>query len=544
MQNDDLLAPLPSNEVRYELRQVAGKTKAGKLNPIMAVPFLGRESGMLTQTVGIELAPVAGRMISQIFAEVVSVAVPIQAVDLLRHGDTNPNAGITEVLRRRIMDKETLFYLEPESEISKRMGIVPRSISGSKQVSAVARIAHNAAVNFLRKKRYIYASEVAHDNLQVTPSIINETVLDRFLGVLEPDEHANGAVGLDFANAQAPLKGKTRVTGITQSSNAVSPSVDAAITMTASKIFIGNANTGHNLIIDRGVGNPATTTLPIFAEHEHSSSTAYADLGAISAGTFSLTDLYNAEKADRLIRQMRALADSNAMDGEDAILRWAFGLSADSARYPFEIYRNRIPLKSVTRAATDGVGMTDETMLTYGVDRVQFSVPVPKTELGCIVITFLSVTPDEVIDQQPHPILSDNWTAVNHASNTMRLDPEPVTYRDLYADIPTAAQETGTKFFTGANALKKTYVNFGFNRHVDPTTVEAKTVLWQYAIPAGVTPENILYPANLSQYPFLDQLAEIATYDIASTAVISTPTFFGPTPVEKLAIVDDETIFG
>lgn len=527
-------APLgasPSNEVRHELRQIVGKTKAGKLAPIMAVPFLGRESGLLSQRVSLELDPVAGRMLSQIYAEVTAVYVPIQACDLLANGETDENAGITEILRRKIMDKEVLFPLEVENELTKRMAIVPRSISGETKVSSIARIAHNAAVNYLRKSRYIYASEVEASNTAVTPSIISETVLDRFGGALDPDEHINGMVDLTLNSSQAPVR------GITQTGNGVH-NIGAAhavkLGLESGKIRLERTDSGSPTVtvdFKRLDGNPSGTELDI-----------YADLEAIEAGGMSLTDLYNAQRADQLVRQMRQIANANPQDGEDAVLRWVFGLSADGARYPFQIYRHRMPFAPSLQMAQDGTGMQDEVMITHAANVFQFSVPVPRTELGGVVITFLSVTPDEVIAQQPHPIFSDSWTAVNHASALMRLDPEPVQFRDLFADIQTAAEETETKFYIGANALKRTYVNAGFNRQVDPDTVENKTQMWQYAIPAGVTPENILYPEDLDQYPFLDQLAEICTYDVQTTAVIKTPMFFGPTPVEKLAIVDDAEI--
>lgn len=525
-------APL-SNEMRHELRQIVGKTRAGKLAPIMAVPFLGREGGLLSQRVSLELDPVAGRMLSQIYAEVIAVYVPIQACDLLANGETDENAGITEILRRKIIAKEVLFPLESENELTKRLAIVPRSVSGQKKVSAVARLAHNAAVNYLRKDRYIYATEVAASNTSVTPSIISETVLDRFGGALDPDEHINGMVNLNLNASTAPVRGITQGSNVTDGNQR-----NMRATSPASSVLINvDRGTSENpswqplLAFARKDGNPVGTELDI-----------YADLEAIEAGGMSLTDLYNAQRADQLVRQMRQIANANPQDGEDAVLRWVFGLSADGARHPFQLYRHRMPFAPSLQVAQDGTGMQDEVMITHAANVFQFSIPVPRTELGGIVITFLSVTPDEVIAQQPHPIFSDSWTASNHASALMRLDPEPVQFRDLFADIATAAEETETKFYIGANALKRTYVNAGFNRQVDPSTVENKTQMWQYAIPAGVTPENILYPEELDQYPFLDQLAEICTYDVQTTAVIKTPMFFGPTPVEKLAIVEDAEI--
>jgi hypothetical protein len=91
--------------------------------------------------------------------------------------------------------------------------------------------------------------------------------------------------------------------------------------------------------------------------------------------------------------------------------------------------------------------------------------------------------------------------------------------------------------------LKATYVDYGLNRHLNPTTVANKTALWQIKVPMSVTPDSILYPVTLDHYPFADQLAEVVTYTIASQAVVQTPMHIGPTPVETLAIINQETLF-
>lgn len=518
-----------SNSVRREYRHVGGRTKTGKLPPIMAVPFLSGEAGLLEQTVTLELDPVAGQMKSDIFAEVTCIYVPIQALDVLLN-DTDQNAGITEILRRKLTEGQTLFGTEAEGDLSKRMGINPKSYSGVKKVSAVARLAYNASINYLRKRRYIYADLVTKANTAVTNAIIAETTLDRFNAALDPDEHINGNVKLRLSQTDAPLK------GIWQFNNNVlgggTTAEPASIQAAATTINISNgSNTG--LAFRRKAGNPAGEALNI-----------WADLHDVQAEGFSLVDLYNAERADELVRQMRKIANANPQDGEDAVLRWVFGLQTDTGQHPFVLYSNRRSLREFRRNAMDAAGLQDEVTMSYMANVFDYAVPVPKTELGGVVVTLLQVTPDEVLDSQPHPILSDDWGAINHAAEQMNIDPEIVILRDLYADIASAADETDPVFYTGHNEIKRNYMNYGFNRALDPSTVEAKTVMWQYAIPAGVTPDNILYPDNLDQYPFLDANAEVVTYDINSFATISTPMFFGPSPVEKLAIVSDNDLLG
>ena len=153
---------------------------------------------------------------------------------------------------------------------------------------------------------------------------------------------------------------------------------------------------------------------------------------------------------------------------------------------------------------------------------MRFTVPVPKTELGGIVITFATLKPDETISSQPHPILSEPWGAINYAADQFKIDPVPVTIRELDADC--AQSDEGTvAFYTGNNELKRNYVNYGFTRNLDLDDVANKTALWQYEIPASVTPEGVLYPESLEHYPFADQQAEVCTYVINSSCTISTP---------------------
>lgn len=515
----------PKKSIRREYRHPAGKFKSGKLVPVMAVPVLPNESGLLEQTINLELAPIAGRMISDIYAEVTCIYVPIQAMDKL-FNDADENAGITEILRRKIMDGTSIFGLEAENEITKRLAINPKSYSGTKKVSAIARLAYNASVNYLRKRRYIYADVLTKANTSVVPAIISETTLDRFNAALDPDEHINGNVKLRLSETEAP------VTGIYQDQlgNHTPDAVTGEMTDNLIKLRVGT--TGHAINFIRKQ-NPQGLDLKVTAL-----------LADVQAEGFSLVDLYNAEMADRIVRQMRKIAEDHPQDGEDAILRFAFGLQTEANQHPFVLFNRRGSLLDFRRNAMDAQGLQDEVTMSYLMQSVDFSIPVPATELGGVIVTLIQVTPDEIIDSQPHPILSEDWGYINHAAEQLKLEPESVILRDMYSDITMPDDETNLCFYVGHNELKRNYLDYGFNRQVDPETVEAKTVMWQFAIPSGVTPSNILYPEEFPQYPFADHFAEVITYDITSKMIFATPMFFGPSPVEKLDIVTDENLLG
>ena len=117
-----------------------------------------------------------------------------------------------------------------------------------------------------------------------------------------------------------------------------------------------------------------------------------------------------------------------------------------------------------------------------------------------------------------------------------------MTIRELNADCDVGDEETRA-LYVGHNHLKKAYINYGFNRHMDLNDVANKTALWQLEVPMSVTPESVIYPDDLAHYPFADQLAEVCTYTISSVATVRTPMIFGPTPVEELAQIETDDIF-
>lgn len=498
---------------RRESRTLVGRFRGGKLVPIMAVAVRGNEGGLLSQSVTMELDPIPGRMITPITAELFSVFVPVQGIDAIKDPDA-AYAGMTEVLREKLLSGNPLFGLENETEISKRCGVNPRSIGGVKKVNEMVRLAHNAAVNYLRQSKYVKATKVLANSTAITPAIIGQTVLDRLNGVLDPDDRINGSVTFDLGHI--PVRGITRSGPVGQG--------DA---------YLHNGN--QNVILD-AAGKQLT-----FAIASDGLSSIYAD-GADGIGAVSLTDFYNAEKMDSLTRTMRQIVDENPEYGEEMVLRWAHGLSVDSGKVPFVIHRETRNFGRSIVPATDTAGVQDDVMRSDMMVALNFSVPIPRTELGGIIITFGVLKPDETLAAQPHPFLSDVWGLDNFVADELALDPVPVTIRELDSEC-TAGQEATVALYTGLNALKQTYVHYGLARQLNPETVENKTVIWQLQIPMSVTPENILYPENLSHYPFADQLAEVCTYTIASNVVLQTPLIFGPTPVEELEILNDVDLF-
>jgi hypothetical protein len=521
-----------TRNTRRESRTLVGRFRGGKLAPVMAVPVRGNEGGMLAQSITLELDGIAGRMITPITGEFISVFVPVQAIDEIK----DPAAaypGMTEVLREKLLSGNPLFGLENETEISKRCGVNPRSIGGVKKVNEMVRLAHNAAVNHLRRRKYVKATQLLAASTAITPALISQTVLERLNGVLDPDDRINGSVQLDIPDMQLPVGGMVaggNVSG-TDAAGLAMRGVTAAqdyTTATGNTAQMWTSSSGLRVKM-AGTGTSARPDV-------------FAALNGAVAGNVSLVDFYNAETKDRLTREMEKIITDFPEHGEEMVLRWAHGLSVDMGKTPQVIHEDRRQFGRSIASATDWQGIQGEIMRSDMMLQMSFSVPVPRTELGGVVITFACLKPDETLASQPHPILSDVWGVDNFVADELALDPVPVTIRELDSDC-TAGQESTVALYTGLNSLKALYVHYGLNRHLNPTTVANKTAIWQLEVPMSVTPDSVLYPETLAHYPFADQAAEVCTYVVTSQTILQTPMIIGPTPVETLAIINSENIF-
>lgn len=513
-----------ARNTRRESLTVVDRFRGGKLVPVMAVPIRPNEGGMLSQSITMELDPVAGRLLTPVYGELTAVFVPVQAIDALKE-PAAAYAGMTEVLREKLLAGNPLFVMEGENEITKRCGITPKSIGGVKMVSQTIGIAHNAAVNHLRQMKYVKAPLLTHVSRELTRALISSTVLQRLNGVLDPEDRINGAVQLALPAMRLPVDG----IGVTGS--------PAPVAMTARETDGGTFTDGQFT---------STTSNAVAVKLSGTGATAlpavYAQLNATTAGNVALSDFYNAEKMDALVRTMRDIVDKNPQYGEEMVLRWSHGLSVDPGKVPFVMAEKRQQFGRDLVPSMDTIGVQTDYVRSDMALQMGFTVPIPRTELGGVIITFACLKPDETLANQPHPIFADNWGLDNFVADELAIDPVPVTMRELNSEVAAGSENT-IAFYTGLNALKQAYVSYGFSRNLDKTKVANKTAVWQLEIPLSVTPDSILYPADLSHYPFADSLAEVCTYSINSNAVIQTPMIFGPTPVEELAIIETENLF-
>jgi len=498
-----------ARSTRTEISTKSQTFRGGKLVPVNMTAVRSGENGVVRQQVIAELDPIVGRLQSEISLEIVQVMVPALAIDEAKGGTLGGN---TDALRDRLSLGEAIFALEDRNEISMRSGIVSKPIGGVRKVSEAVRLAHNVAVNFLRKRRYISATQIDVSNTSITPALLSSTVLDRLNGVLDPEDRINGSVDL---SGQFPVKGIATNYNLTNSP--------------AGKTADGETVSYPNY----ATINPTSSSIHgIFVETD---AAGYPQVRANFEGQLALKDFYVAQRMDDAAREIDAILDSNPELGFEAVANIAHGLSIDTGKIPFVMYETTRTFTRGIQSAMDGPSLGD--MQTSNLVALDFATPVPATEFGGVIVTFVSVKPDESLSSMPHPLLTDAWAQDNFLADEMAIDPVPVRAREIDANVSAGSEDT-ICLYVGNNHLRKRITSYGWTENTDTSTVAHKSAIWQYAIPASVSPSSIVYPDDLPHYPFADQNAEVVTCHVTTQVAFNTPTIFGPSPIENNTALD------
>jgi hypothetical protein len=237
---------------------------------------------------------------------------------------------------------------------------------------------------------------------------------------------------------------------------------------------------------------------------------------------------------------MRKLVDDNPEYGDELVQRYAHGLSMDIGAQPFVMYEREKVMNAALRVPTDGPSMAK--VQTKGSVNFEYVLPVIATELGGVVMTFVSVKPDETIQNQPHPIMANDFKPFNHAADSVALDPVPITARDMDCEVA-QVDENVIVMYGKNNGLYQHYQSSGFVRDTDPAQFEDEMALWQIDVPLSVTPENVIYPADIDHAVFADPLADVVSATVQTHVNADTPIIYGPSPVEELEQLDIHNVF-
>lgn len=501
----------------------ASRFRGGVLQPVSCHLLEQGEGGTLLERITLELDPIAGRLESQINVTFQTVFVPLLASDHFINQDYWVR-GNAEHMRDRLENGNAIFHLEPEHEISRAMGVVPRSIGGVKKVSAEIRAAHGSAVTYLRRRLYRDAVEVDVENKFITPALLSSTILDRFNAVLDPEDRINGGVNIGGTQYIRGIGLSHLGTGATGSPNMRESDGSEPRNVTGWRVDDAASAGSAVMVVEEDPDRPGFP----FIRAE------FADKGADVA----LSDFYNAQKTDGFMREFRRIMDENPQFGDDVVSRIVHGLNIETGKEPFMLYETKKAFGKGVSVPTDGASMEQDVLFSHMAHVEEFAVPIPASEFGGMVITFVSVKPDEVLPAQPRPNLTRPRKGRNFLADEMKIDPEPVTVRDLDADCLPEDEQT-VAFWVGPNHLERNYAHYNFVRGTDMEAVATKSAIWQYPLPLSVTPENVIYEPELDHYPFADQQADIVRCTVSSVLGVQTPMVFGPTPIERLEALDD-----
>lgn len=489
-----------------------GGIDAAKLHPLAICRMRPDEGGTISTALALQLAPVSGYMRSNAYVEVVQVAVPYQAIEKLEK-TAQEDAGVTEMTRRRL-EAGNGITLEPEGEITKAAFVHPLSDGGVKKVSKTARLAYICAVNHLRRSAYYNATQLDKNTTAIQPALLTANVLDRFNGVLDPERLVDGAVQL---TGELPVKGVgVRDTSVTWSAESV-------------KVSEGETQTGAVAAGDeiRVIEDPANPGYPRI----------YAEMSGTS-GTVTLRDMMKSKLVDSVVRQFAQMIRQDPHHGEERVARAIYGLSVDFDADCQVLYRKVHELRPMHQRPMDGPSIND--VSAHFALEDSFATMVPRSELGCQVVTLVAVKPLETLSKQPDPAQTEPWDLVNRIHDELELDEQLVTRSDIESEL-IAADEDQPVFWVGHNQLKHAYAAQGANEQ-QTYGVEMKSSMWVYPVPTSVTPENVSYPENINMYPFHNWNGKAAEYTIRQVAAISTSLAKGPNPVERIQLFADQPV--
>ncbi|MEM9422707.1 MAG: hypothetical protein AAF986_09415, partial [Pseudomonadota bacterium] len=355
--------------------------EAVKSHPLGILRFRPDEGGTVSTDLNLKLAPVNGYMRSMAYAHVVQVFVPYQAIEKLEL-DTQDDAGVTEMSRRRLMAGEGIG-LEDEGTITKASNIHPRSVGGAKRVTKTARLAYICAVNHMRKYAYFAATEAPKTETAILPAILTANILERFNGVIEPERLIDGAIN---------LTGELPVKGIGVNTTATFPNT------------WDTKETGGNTENYAGTGFVRSTSDSLVLQvEEDPANPGYPRIVADTSGASELTlrDLIVSQKLDGLVRKFAQMIQDDPINGEEVVERALYGISVDYDHNCQVVYNNVFPMKAIHSRPMDGPSVNDVSA-HFELDK-RIATIVPRSELGGQLVTLCMIKPVETLAQQPNP---------------------------------------------------------------------------------------------------------------------------------------------
>lgn len=495
--------------VRPEEIRALTSCRAGKIVPLFYAPLL-REDRISRGNIRVRfnMAETIHPLMNAVNVTVMAHLIPFSAFDRFSGMDAFNRSY--QGVKERVADVAPVPFFEmatfnKDHEIYKKMGI--HHPAGGINTSVVE--AYNVLVNFRRSSRSSKLPVRAKGDTSLAEAFWKNPNMYHIVPDFE-QAMMDGEVLLSVNNALMPVRGTSKVKGITQKNNNTIASsfaidgVDSVASVAGHTLaYTGNPGGKNALTFKRLAGNPAGTELDITADV----SGLFVELEAQGL-QLSLSNIDLAKKTvafAKMRERYKWLSDEHLI----ALLMEGIRVPDEALRQPILLDKKSTIFGYSERHAMDGDNL--DMSRTTGETSVDLRIRTPAMNTGGILLITAEIVPEQLFERQLDTFLG--ISSPDDLPNFLRdfLDPEKVEvvqnkFVDTYHSTP-----TGTFGYAPLNhAWKRSITRIGgkFYRPVPDTFVEDRQRFWSYeqANPALTT--DFYLVGNLPHSVFADTLSD------------------------------------
>lgn len=505
---------------RFDRLRAVTTGKAGKMIPLAFIPLL-REDRLVraNMTVSVEMAETVRPLANSVYANFEAWFVPFAAFDRF-----DSLVDYNRAYTKRAGPTGVPAFINPAAyavnDIYKALGV--HHVPGA-QHNPMLIEAYNTLVNFMY-----------HDRSPALPTrLLTDTTLatgfwaaNRFSHIVPNYDRSfiDGIVPVAFGSAQPKVMGVGIMSG---------PQAAGSVTIRESNGAQRSANGWMSE--DDSTPNAGATRMVI-----EQGAAGYPNIRVDLGGAVATLSLVNIDLArqDAAFEAMRNKLKAKNTDDVVELLMSGIAVPEELERQPWLLAARQARFGYTTRFATDGPNL--ENSLTTGIAGAQFSLSMPRTNTGGVVMVFATVVPDQMFERKRDPFLAtmdhDLWP--EYERDTLDVDKVDNV---LNADIDTSHATPGGLFgYEPMNhKWNRDFIRVGGKMH-RPSAASAwhedRAAMW-VTEPVNPTLAADFYLAtSVNADPFKDKVSDHLTVLTSHEAVIEGNTVFGP-PLMELAPV-------
>ena len=490
--------------------------KAGKLLPVSYLPLLreDRLTSMMVQTV-VEMAETVRPLAAPVYARLESWFMPFAGFNRFSGlDDYNRSYAKTAGLNGQSVPA----FIDPAvwaiNDIYKTLGL--QHVAGAQHNRMVLE-AYNELINYMYRDRSPNLPQRTQYQTDLAAAFWQENKLAHIVPNFDRS-YINGTVPVVSA-------GDVMVKGIGHSATVAAASTLSSWRESSGTTHAANAKSGW------GTGSSA-----LVWEQGGPGGTGFPNIRVTLDGTSTYLSLANIDLAraqanfDSLRKRYAGHSDADIIE----LLMEGIRVPEYMEREPFLLGAQTTPFTFGTRWATDAANLDDS--VTNGVASFSMRVMAPQTNVGGIIMNFVSVVPEQMWERREDPFLSitdqDLWP--KYERDTLDLDGVRTV---LNSEVDTShASPSGTFGYEaiGRN-WERSFTRIGGRMH-RPTSAtawsEERAMLW-VTEPVNPSLTADFYLANqINADPFADKVTDHLTITTQHMAEIEGNTVIRAQPLE------------